>query len=48
MTYISDVFLTTLMYVLIDDGRAIRPPIGSVTFRNVASRPNPSANPASR
>ena len=48
MTYISDVFLTTLMYVLIEDGSAIRPPIGSVTFRNVASRPNPSAYPASR
>ena len=28
MTYISDVFLTTLMYVLIDDGSAILPPIG--------------------
>jgi hypothetical protein len=48
MTYMSEVFLTTLMYVLIDDGSAIRPPIGSVTFRNVASPPNPSAEPASR
>ena len=48
MAYISDVFLSTLMYVLIDDGSAMRPPIGSVTFRNVASRPNPSAKPASR
>ena len=32
------------MYVLIDDGSAIRPPIGSVTLRNVASRPKPSAS----
>ena len=29
-------FLTTLMYVLIEDGSAMRPPIGSVTLRNVA------------
>ena len=29
------------MDVLIDDGSAIRPPIGSVTFRKVASRPEP-------
>ena len=43
MTYMSDVFFTTLMYVLIDEGSAIRPPIGSVTFTNVASRLNPSA-----
>ena len=33
------------MYVLIDDGRAIRPPMGSVTLRNVAIRQNPSAKP---
>ena len=31
-----------------EDGSAILPPIGSVTFRNVASRPKPSAKPASR
>ena len=37
MTYISDVFLSDEMYVLIDDGSAIRPPIGSVTLRNVSS-----------
>ena len=37
MTYMSDVFLTTLMYVLIEDGSAIRPPIGSVTLRKVAN-----------
>ena len=36
------------MYVLIDDGRAIRPPIGSVTLKKVASLLNPSARPASR
>ena len=48
MTYISDVFLTTLMYVLMEDGSAILPPMGSVTFRKVASRPKPSAKPASR
>ena len=36
------------MYVLIEDGRAIRPPIGSVTLRKVASGPKPSAKPASR
>ena len=34
--------------MLIDGGSAIRPPIGSVTFRNVPSRPKPSAAPASR
>ena len=39
MTYISDVFFTTEMYVLIDDGSAMRPPSGSVTFRNVPQRP---------
>ena len=36
------------MYVLIDDGSAIRPPIGSVTLRKVARRLKPSARPASR
>ena len=41
MAYISDVFLSTLMYVLIDDGSAMRPPIGSVTFRNVAISAEP-------
>ena len=48
MTYMSDVFLTTLMYVLIEDGSAIRPPIGSVMLRKVAKPLNPSAEPASR
>jgi hypothetical protein len=42
------VFLTTEMYVLIEDGSAIRPPIGSDTLRNVFSGPNPSAYAASR
>ena len=36
------------MYVLIEEGSAIRPPIGSVTFRNVPIEPKPSAEPASR
>ena len=31
--------MTTEIAVLIDDGSAIRPPIGSVTLRNVAERP---------
>ena len=31
-----------------EDGSAILPPMGSVTFRNVARRPKPSAKPASR
>ena len=31
------------MYVLIEDGSAMRPPIGSVTFRNVFSGEKPSA-----
>ena len=44
----NDVFFKTEMYVLMDDGRAMRPPIGSVTFRNVARRENPSASPPSR
>ena len=43
MTYISDVFLTTEMYVLIDDGSAMRPPSGSVTLTNVPIGPKPSA-----
>ncbi len=34
--------------MLIDDGSAIRPPIGSVTLKNVATREKPSARPASR
>jgi hypothetical protein len=42
------VFFSTETYVLIDDGSAIRPPIGSVTLRNVASRLKPSAKAASR
>ena len=44
----SDVFFSTETYVLIDDGRAMRAPIGSVTLKNVASRLKPSASPASR
>ena len=31
------------MEVLIDDGSAIRPPIGSVTLRNVRIGPKPRA-----
>ena len=41
-------FFRTAMYVLIEDGSAMRPPIGSVTLRNVRMRLKPSANPASR
>ena len=36
------------MQVLIEDGNAIRPPIGSVTFRKFFTGPKPSAKPASR
>ena len=34
---INDVFFSTETYVLIVDGSEIRPPIGSVTRKNVAS-----------
>ena len=47
ITYIRDVFLTTLIYVLIEDGSAMRPPMGSMTLRKVATRLKPSASPAS-
>ena len=40
---INAVFLKTEMYVLIDDGSAIRPPIGSETLRKVLNGPKPSA-----
>ena len=47
-TAISVVKNTSLMYVLIDGGSAMRPPIGSVMLRKVANGPKPSALPASR
>src|SRR6476469_8437684 len=45
---ISDVFFRTDTCVLIVDGSAMRPPIGSVTRKKVAMRLKPSASPASR
>jgi hypothetical protein len=44
----SEVFLSTEMDVLIVDGSAMRPPIGSVTLRKFVTGPKPSAKPASR
>ena len=41
-------FLSTEDEVLIVDGKAIRPPIGRVTWMKVRSREKPRASPASR